>query len=128
MRIVFVIFLLINSLAAKEELVGIFYYKNIFGHVHKNPLSNSSSLTAIQCGYPIKVISSSDVVHPASWSYVNVGEHKGFIENSHLLAKRPECFQVKYNKFFNNLNLDLNDMYYWGKLSDQYIQGESKIK
>jgi hypothetical protein len=57
-----------------------------------------------------------------------VGDDRGFIISSSLSEKRPVCFQEKYPKFYLNLNLDLSEMYYWGRLTDQYLSEESKVK
>jgi len=46
----------------------------------------------------------------------------------YLSAKRPTCFQGKYPKFFDALNLDLAELYYWGRLYDHYIQGETRVQ
>lgn len=111
-----------------EKNVGTFYYKNFMGHVHKNPSASSSSMTTIQCAHPVKIIVDPEVQTPEGWFYVKVGEDRGFINQKFLSKKRPRCFQEKYPKFFINLNLNLTDMYFWGRLYDQYDMGESKIK
>lgn len=121
------IFMMTSSFAS-ERTVGTLYFEKFMGHVHKNPSASSSSMTTIQCAHPIKVIEDPEVRTPEGWLYVKVGEDKGFITSKFLSNKRPKCFQEKYPKFFMNLNLDLTDMYYWGRLYDQYEQGESKIK
>lgn len=119
---------MMTSSFASERTVGTLYFEKFMGHVHKNPSASSSSMTTIQCAHPIKVIEDPEVRTPEGWLYVKVGEDKGFITSKFLSNKRPKCFQEKYPKFFMNLNLDLTDMYYWGRLYDQYEQGESKIK
>ena len=45
-----------------------------------------------------------------------------------LLDKKSECFDEEYSKFFDGLNLDINDLYFWARLNDQYIQGKSKVR
>lgn len=116
------------SAFSAERVVGTLYYEEFMGHVHKNPSVSSSSMTTIQCAHPVKVLEDKDVRTPEGWIYVRVGDDKGFISSKFLTNKRPRCFQEKYPKFFINLNLDLTDMYYWGRLYDQYDLGESKIK
>lgn len=120
--------LLTSSSFAAERTVGTLYFNEFMGHVHKNPSASSSSMTTLQCAHPIKILEDSEVRTPEGWMYVKVGDDKGFISSKFLTNKRPKCFQEKYPKFFINLNLDLSDMYYWGRLYDQYGQGESKIK
>lgn len=111
-----------------EKLVGIFYFTPMFGHVHQSPSVNSGSLTTIQCSHPLKVFESSKVSIGKEWAYIHVADFKGFVFKKFLSEKRPSCFQGKYPKFFDSLNLDLSELYYWGRLSDQLIQGETRVK
>lgn len=117
-----------ETVSTDEKVVGVFYFKEMFGHVHQTAVKTSGSLTTIQCSHPVKVIESSKVSIPSDWAYVQVADYKGFIEKSFLSTKKPECFQGKYPKFFDALNLDLAELYYWGRLNDQYIQGETRVK
>ncbi len=119
---------LAETVADDEKVVGIFYFKPILGHVHQSPKELSSSLTTIQCGHPMKVVESSKVKVSAEWAYVQVADFKGFVLKSFLSTNRPECFQGKYPKFFDGLNLDLSELYYWGRLYDNYLQGQSKVQ
>jgi hypothetical protein len=114
--------------APDEKVVGIFYFKPMFGHVHQSSTRTSTSLTTIQCSHPVKVMESSKVLTSSEWAYVQVADYRGFILREFLSEKRPECFQGKYPKFFDAFNLDLAELYYWGRLNDQYIQGETRIK
>ena len=113
---------------SKIQNVARLYFVPFMGHVHKNPLATSSSLTAIQCGHVVKVIDDKNIVIPMNWHYVEVGDEKGFIENIHLSKTMPDCFQGKYPKFMNALNLDLTDMYFFGRLVDQYVEGKSQVQ
>jgi hypothetical protein len=117
-----------NTVATDEKVVGIFYFTPIFGHVHQASSKTSGSLTTIQCSHPVKIIESSKVSVAKEWAYVHVAEHRGFILREYLSSKRPECLQGKYPKFFDALNLDLSELYYWGRLYDHYYQGESRIR
>src|SRR5665647_2608405 len=98
-----------------EKVVGIFYFTPLFGHVHQSSVRTSASLTTIQCSHPVKVIESTKVFAGPEWAYVEVADHRGFILKDFLATKRPECFQGKYPKFFDALNLDLSELYYWGR-------------
>lgn len=109
-----------------QNIVSRMYFNEFMGHVHKTPDNDSSSLTAVQCGFKVKVLKSK--LADNIWSYVQVGEDKGFIENSRLSDQRPSCFQGKYQDYYNSLNLDLTDLYYLGKLSEQFVSRESKAK
>lgn len=110
-----------------EKVVGVFYLKPIFAHVHQSSVRTSASMTTIQCAHPIKVIQSSKVSHGPEWAYVQVADYKGFILKEYLSEKRPECVQGQYPKFFDSLNLDLSELYYWGRLYDHYITGETRV-
>lgn len=110
-----------------EQVVGVYYLKNMFGHLHQTTNANSVSLTTLACGHPIKVLKT-EKVQGETWFMAEVGAHKGYLQEDHLSQKRPECFQGTYPNFFNNLNLDLAQMYYWGRLYDQFIELEVKVQ
>lgn len=119
---------LAETTSTDEKVIGIFYFKPMFGHVHQSSVRTSASLTTIQCSHPVKVIESSKVSAAKGWAYVEVSDYRGFIMKDFLSDKRPECFQGKYPKFFDAFNLDLSELYYWGRLNDHYIQGETRVK
>ncbi len=111
-----------------EKVVGVFYLTPLFGHIHQSSARTSASLTTVQCGHPVKVIESSKVEVSSDWAYVQVADYKGFVLKYYLSPKRPECFQGKYPKFFDALNMDLAELYYWGRLYDHYVQNETRVK
>jgi hypothetical protein len=129
----FLIFLLTSLLSfaettsTDEKLVGVFYMTPLFGHVHQSSVRTSASLTTIQCAHPVKVIESSKVSISKEWAYVEVADYRGFVMKQYLSEKRPDCIQGKYPKFFDALNMDLSELYYWGRLYDHYIQGETRV-
>jgi hypothetical protein len=114
--------------SSDEQVVGVFYMTPLFGHVHQSSVSTSASLTTIQCAHPVKVIESTKVSVASEWAYVEVADYRGFILKEYLSEKKPVCFQGKYPKFFDSLNMDLSELYYWGRLYDQYIQGETRVQ
>jgi hypothetical protein len=116
-----------ESIGVDEKVVGTFYLNPVFGHVHQSANRSSPSLTTIQCSHPVKVIQSSKVTVDPEWVYVEVAEFRGFILKEYLNEKKPDCLQGKYPKFFDALNLDLSELYYWGRLYDRYIQGETRL-
>lgn len=117
-----------ETTSTDEKVVGIFYMTPMFGHVHQSSVRTSASLTTIQCAHPVKVIESSKVSVSPEWSYVQVAEYRGFIMKQFLSEKKPECFQGKYPKFFDSFNMDLSELYYWGRLYDHYVQGETRVQ
>lgn len=123
----FSIFTFAETTSTDEKIVGVFYMTPLFGHVHQSAVRTSASLTTIQCAHPVKVIESSKVSISAEWAYVQVADYRGFIMKDFLSEKRPDCLQGKYPKFFDSLNLDLAELYYWGRLYDHYVQGETRV-
>ena len=85
-----------------EQIVGLYYFNNMFGHLHQTTNPNSISLTTIACGHPIKVLKS-EKVQNQNWFMAEVGAHKGYIAEEQLNKKRPDCFQGSYPVFFNLL-------------------------
>jgi hypothetical protein len=110
-----------------EKVVGIFYLTPLFGHIHQSSTRTSASLTTIQCAHPVKVIESSKVSASPEWAYVQVADYRGFVLKEYLSERKPDCIQGKYPKFFDSLNLDLSELYYWGRLYDHYVQGETRV-
>jgi hypothetical protein len=129
----FLILLLFNLLSfaetksTDEKVVGVFYMTPLFAHIHQSSVRTSASLTTVQCAHPVKVIESSKVSISKEWAYVEVADYRGFVMKQYLSEKRPDCIQGKYPKFFDALNMDLSELYYWGRLYDHYIQGETRV-
>lgn len=117
-----------DTTSTDEKVVGVFYMTPMFGHVHQSSVRTSASLTTIQCAHPVKVIESSKVSVSAEWAYVQVASYKGFILKQYLSEKKPDCLQGKYPKFFDALDMDLAELYYWGRLYDHYVQGETRVQ
>ncbi len=101
----------------------ILYFQKDFGHVHKNSTQYSAALTTISCSHPVELLKADK-----KWTKVKVGPYHGYIKTAFLGAKRKKCFQDKYPRFFEAMELDVNDYYYWGQLYGQYIIGKSKVK
>ena len=117
-----------ETTSTDEKVVGIFYMNPLFGHVHQYSVRTSASLTTIQCAHPVKVIESSKVSISNEWAYVQVAEYRGFVMKQFLSETKPDCIQGKYPKFFDALNMDLSELYYWGRLYDHYVQGETRVQ
>lgn len=117
-------FLVSNTPFAKE--LGRMYFNKPFGHLHKSASKQSNSLTVIQCEHSVKLLKSKTKI--PGWYYAQVGEDKGYVQSDFLSQERKSCFQGKYPRFYSKMNLDITDMYYWGRLYDQYLFGESRAK
>lgn len=118
-----------------KTLVGIKYFNQMMGNVHQNASRFSQVLTTISCNHPVKVMkqTSKDGKEFAAfaandWNMVQVGPYDGFIMSDYLSDKKNICFEEEYSKFFDGLELDINDLYYWARLYDQYVQGKSKVR
>jgi len=121
------------SLAASgDKVLGVYYFNNLFGHIHQNPSKYSTTLTTLSCGHPVRLIGkklskkSTKIVFNKKWNLIKVGPYKGYVQQHFLSKKRVNCFQDRYPKFFDALKLEITDMYYWGRLKDQYVNGKSQ--
>jgi hypothetical protein len=121
--------------ADKKVLDKVMYVKSLFGQVHKNPSKYSNYMTTTECGHPVKVYkrvnkknNSVRIIFNRSWHLVKVGSYEGYMNAVQLSSKKPLCFQDKYPKFFDSIDLGINDMFYWGKLYDQYVSGKSRAR
>ncbi|MCY4524098.1 MAG: hypothetical protein OXB84_05100 [Halobacteriovoraceae bacterium] len=114
--------------APEGKIKGIYYLKNTFGHIHQNPSIYSSSITTVSCGHPIKVYISKKKGKNNKWERVKAGAFIGYIKRKFLVKHEPSCFQDKYPRFFEDIGLESTDIYYWGRLYDQYISKKTKVK
>lgn len=117
---------LLGDSYAKDSVLGRKYFQKSFGHLHKSASSESNSLTIIQCSHSVKILKMKNEI--TGWVYAQVGDDSGYIQDKFLSEKRPSCFQARYPKFYSKMNLDITDMYYWGRLYDQYREGRSRVK
>jgi len=122
-----------NIVADTKILNKVMYIKSLFSLVHRNPSTHSNSLTTIECGHPIKTFkmvskkrNTTRIVFNRNWYLVKVGPYEGYINGKQLSNRKVSCFQDKFPKFFDTLDIGINDMFYWGKLHDQYVTGKSK--
>ncbi len=118
MKFIILFFFLLSATAEEVR-----YFNRIFGHVHLSPHATSSSLTTISCGFPLRIKQEQKTKHK-NWIRVIAGDESGYIFHEYLSDQKPDCFQAKYPHFYNALNLDLSDLYYWGRLLDQVITVE----
>ncbi len=119
----------------KRAMIGIKYFSKAMGNVHQNPSRYSLVLTTISCNHPVKIMKETstdgkDFVLYADdkWNLVTVGPYEGYIMADYLSDKKNECFEEEYSKFFDGLDLGVNDLYYWARLYDQYIMGKSQVR
>lgn len=146
MKTLILLFVLLSSFAFSAEEsssssqmkrlpIGVRYFSQIMGNVHQNPSRYSQVLTTISCNHPVKLLKevSKDgkefiLYGEDKWHLVSVGPYEGFVMVDYLSEKKNACFDEEFPKFFDGLNLDINDLYYWARLYDQYVQGKSKVR
>jgi hypothetical protein len=143
MKFIIIFFLILNlnqafggpAVPMKKAIVGIRYFSKPMGNVHQNPSRYSLVLTTISCNHPVKVMkeTSTDgkefvLYAEDKWNLVTVGPYEGYIMAEYLSDKKTECFEEEYSKFFDGLNLGVNELYYWARLYDQYVQGKSQVR
>jgi hypothetical protein len=116
------------SSLASPKIVAINYVIKPYAIIHENPGRYSTAQTSVTCGFPVKILADSTQKEGLGWYYVQAGEYQGYIQSSHVATNRNECIQEKYPKFFSSLNLDLNELYHYGKLFDQINQIRPKVQ
>jgi hypothetical protein len=125
LRLILLSTILFSSVAS-SKVIGRKYFNQFLGHVHKNMSKGSASLTIIQCSQSVRILENK--LNDPEWMYVNVGDETGYVHADFLSEKKPDCFQARYPKFYNEMQLDITEMYLWGRLYDQYLIGKSKVK
>ena len=119
----------------KAQNIGVRYLNAMYAHIHQNPNRFSVSLTTISCAHPMRLLSlvsgeqgkAPIEIFNKEWRLVKAGPYEGYIRDSFLSEKKPECFQDRYSKFFEAMKLEIADMYYWGRLNDLYDYGHTKV-
>lgn len=123
------------NISMKKSLIGVKYFSEMMGNVHQNPSRYSQVLTTISCNHPVKIMKETSkdgkdfiLYGEDKWHLVTVGPYEGYVMADYLNDKKNTCFEEEYPKFFEGLNLGINDLYYWARLYDQYVQGKSKVR
>lgn len=130
-RIFTIVFTLLFSVVGSgkvqpKKLIGIFYLKSPFAHVHSAPNRYSQTLTTLSCGHPVKVYA--DTKLTAEWHNIKVANYSGFLRRVQLSSEKVKCWQDRYSRFFSGMKLEISDIYYWGKLYDQFLTGRVGIE
>ena len=124
--------LLAQTKKETKSILKIMYFNEMMGNVHQNSSRYSQTLTTISCNHPVKVIrtQSGDKENlyygNGEWVQIQVGPYEGYILKDLLSDRKQECFQDQYPKFFDEMKMSLTDLYYLGRLNDQYLTGKSK--
>ena len=115
-----------NEKSAKLKLVGVYYFMPFYGHLHQNPSRYSRGITTLGCGHPVKVFTSEGRSR-GEWDIVKASGRDGFLRQDFLSPKRPPCFEKKYPIFVQKFGLGIDDLFFWGKLYDNYVFGKVKL-
>ncbi|MGI4993813.1 SH3 domain-containing protein [Halobacteriovorax sp. GFR7] len=129
MRIFLVFFLLlpaftqIKAQSSNDQKKTIYYVQSVYSQLHQNPSKFSRVLSTFECGQPFYVLSS-----PISDFYqVEYSNYKGFMSTNVLSQRKPDgCWQDMYRRFFDQIEIGVTEIHYWGRLQDLLIKGESK--
>ena len=128
----FLVLLFLIPVMANSAGFHYLYYRNMYGHLHQSPSSYADSLKTLSCGDRIQLVpdksGTTTEFSRFSWAKVKYGPNEGFIRSEFLERGKPNCFQTKYTKFFNQFKVELNDVFSWGRLYDQYVSGSSKVR
>jgi len=124
-----------NSSDNSKTILSVKYFSQTMGNIHQNASRFSQVLTTISCNHPLKVLklTSKDgkdlsSLGDSNWTFVSAGPYEGYVMSDFLSDKKNYCLEEEYSKFFDGLELDINDLYYWARLYDQYVQGKSKVQ
>lgn len=122
-----------NEKVSKKEQIGVKFFMEIMGNVHQNPSRYSQVLTTLSCNHPVKIMKEISIdgkemilFGEDKWNLVNVGPYTGYIMKDFLSESKNDCFEEAHSKFFEAMNLDINDLYYFARLYDQYVQVKTK--
>jgi len=112
-----------SQLLAVDEVS---FFNLDMGTLHETASAYSQALTTIACNQPVHVDKAASA--PVGWSKVSVGPYSGFVKTSHLSHEKGVCLFDKYSKFIDALDLGISDLYYLGRLSDQFVKGQSQSR
>ena len=109
-----IVFIQSSSLLAQK-----LYLNRTYAQLLNNPYSFSSTITTLPCATPLTVdptLKSNAV----DWVGVQFAQERGYVYRKFVSIERPnDCYQEKYPVFLSALNLDVSELYYWGRLQNQ---------
>lgn len=108
---------------SSKQKKTIYYVQTVYSQLHQNPSKFSRVLSTFECGQPFYVISA-----PLSNFYnVEYSNYQGFMSVDVLSKTKPtECWQDLYRRFFDNIEIGVTEIHYWGRLQDLLRRGESR--
>jgi hypothetical protein len=118
----------------KKTVVRIAFLNKMFAHVHQNASRYSTAITTLSCGHPVKIYKvTENTGHSAetfnkSYKFIKVGPYDGYILKNLLSSSRPKCFQDKFPRFFDQFEMDIAQMYNWGRLNDLYLLKRTRVR
>ena len=127
-------FVNLQAKESKKKVARIAFFKEIFGHIHQNPSKYSTAITTISCGHPVRVYKVTDSdgrtaeIFNKKYMFIKAGPYDGYILKSLLSSQRPKCFQDKYPRFFDQFEMDISELYNWGRLYDLYLVKRTRVR
>lgn len=113
---------------AKPKFIGTYYVQTLFLNLHTHPSPFSTSLKTLSCGEKVEIYEKGDGGVPEDFAYGLFERSFGYLIKKSLSEEKSNCALEKYPQFFSLINLDIADMYYWGKLQDQMISDRTRVK
>lgn len=107
----FIFFCLCLLVSTSSQATKTLYVQNSFVHLQDFIAENSSYSKTLVCGTPVKLIQ-----EQGKNIKVQFDKTIGYIPTESVSIIPTQCFQEKYPKFFQSLNIDNADLFYWGKL------------
>jgi hypothetical protein len=123
---IFILVIGMTSSFGQSTKPSIYYFNQMFGHILETPQPNAASVSTIPCQFPLRM--STTQSENDLWHRVEAQDLKGFVLKEYLSSSKVDCFQEKYPKFFEQLNLDVSEMYYWGRLYQNFSLGKSEVQ
>lgn len=109
----------------KKKLVGRLFVIPMVINLHQRAVKYSPTLTSLSCGDRVEAYEV-EVPNKMGWYEVKAGRWVGYLEREYLQESYPRCFRNEYPRFWSKLELDSSQKYYWGRLYDLYVQGQTK--
>ncbi len=98
------------------------YVNKNFIHLHKNESINSIVLLTLACGQKVKIVKEKN-----DWLYVTSGSYKGYALKRNFSDQKLLCFSHTHSKLYNKIDLNMQEVYKFGRLEDLFIYGEPEL-
>lgn len=108
-----------------KKVKGVLRYTNrIYSVISTGASPIAETLTTVACGHPVRLLKTRD----DNWAKIKAGPYSGYMPVDYLSKKKVKCFQDKYPRFIEKMNLSPTQMYLWGKMQNLYKNGYSRVR